>query len=374
MNALDGLAERPLNRLLKMAVLAGVETAVRIHIRRGDNLDARDAAGMTPLMLAASKNKASICVLLLSSGVDASLKDPSGRDALEIAAASGAADAVSVLSVPDPEPEQLEKADAVFPEDNGVAISDCGAVPLRGTGNSKTAQCVGTTFGVGTHPLTAAYAGSTTNLASSSGPVSEVVNAGPTTTSVASSLNPAPYSTNLIFTATVTGQALSGTVAFKDNGVVLSGCGAINLSGTSTTTKTAVCPVVALPAGSHPITAAYAGATGNLASTSSTLAQTVSKVATTTAVYSSRNPARAGTVVTYTAVVTGKLPFGTVAFTDNGVTIAACAAVSLPGNANAKNATCNYTTTAKGAHVIAGRYVGDANNLTSSGAMTETIN
>lgn len=97
MNALDSFAERPLNRLLKMAVLAGVETAVRMHVRRGDDLDARDGDGMTPLMLAASKNKAGICTLLLSSGADAFLTDPTGRDALDIAKASGASEAAAVF-------------------------------------------------------------------------------------------------------------------------------------------------------------------------------------------------------------------------------------------------------------------------------------
>lgn len=90
--------ERPLNCLLKMAVLAGVETAVRMHVRRGDDLDARDGDGMTPLMLAASKNKAAICALLLESGADAFLTNTSGRDALEIAKASGAAEAAAVLA------------------------------------------------------------------------------------------------------------------------------------------------------------------------------------------------------------------------------------------------------------------------------------
>lgn len=94
---MDILLERPLNRLLKMAVLAGVETAVRMHVRRGDDLDARDGDGMTPLMLAASKNKAGICTLLLSSGADAFLTDPTGRNALDIAKASGASEAVAVL-------------------------------------------------------------------------------------------------------------------------------------------------------------------------------------------------------------------------------------------------------------------------------------
>jgi len=88
---------KPLNSLLRMAVLAGVEVAVRLHVRRGDDLNARDGNGMTPLMLAASKNKGMICSLLLSSGADPTLTDSGGRDALALARAAGAAGAVSVL-------------------------------------------------------------------------------------------------------------------------------------------------------------------------------------------------------------------------------------------------------------------------------------
>lgn len=97
MNGLDSAVMRPLNRLLKMAVLAGVEIAVRLHIKRGDDLDARDDKGFTPLMIAASKNKGSICLLLLSSGVDPTLTDPSGRAALDIAKGAGAIQAVSII-------------------------------------------------------------------------------------------------------------------------------------------------------------------------------------------------------------------------------------------------------------------------------------
>ena len=45
---------RPLSRLLKMAVMAGVESVVQILIDRGDDLNARDANGLTPLMLSAA--------------------------------------------------------------------------------------------------------------------------------------------------------------------------------------------------------------------------------------------------------------------------------------------------------------------------------
>ncbi|MBK9246081.1 MAG: sigma-70 family RNA polymerase sigma factor [Burkholderiales bacterium] len=70
---------------------------MQLHVRRGDDLNARDENGLTPLMLAASRNRANICRLLLDCGVDACSVDSEGRDALALATFAGAADAVAVL-------------------------------------------------------------------------------------------------------------------------------------------------------------------------------------------------------------------------------------------------------------------------------------
>lgn len=88
----------PLSRFLRTAVVAGVESAVRIHIDRGDDLNARDDKGQTPLMLSAARNKASICKLLLDAGAQADLLDPIGRSALSIAQAAGAIEAASAIA------------------------------------------------------------------------------------------------------------------------------------------------------------------------------------------------------------------------------------------------------------------------------------
>jgi len=80
-----------------MAVLAGVETAVRMHLRRGDDPNARDGSGMTPLMLAASRNKPIICEILMSSGANPYLVDSRGRDALAIAKVESADGAITIL-------------------------------------------------------------------------------------------------------------------------------------------------------------------------------------------------------------------------------------------------------------------------------------
>jgi RNA polymerase primary sigma factor len=91
------ISEAQLNRLLKLAALAGVDTAVRLHIERGDDLNARDGSGFTPLMLAARNNRGSTCALLLASGADVGLISPEGRDALSIAQEAKALLAVSAI-------------------------------------------------------------------------------------------------------------------------------------------------------------------------------------------------------------------------------------------------------------------------------------
>jgi RNA polymerase primary sigma factor len=88
---------QPLSRFLKIAIMAGVESAIRIHIDRGDDLNARDGNGLTPLMLSAARNNPAICKLLLDAGADAGLLDPSGKTALAIAVAAGAHEAAAVF-------------------------------------------------------------------------------------------------------------------------------------------------------------------------------------------------------------------------------------------------------------------------------------
>ena len=83
MNREQQIHGKPLNPMLRMAALAGVDAVVKLHIRRGDDINARDGSGMTPLMLAAF-DKASVCSLLIEAGADTSLADPAGRDAFPL--------------------------------------------------------------------------------------------------------------------------------------------------------------------------------------------------------------------------------------------------------------------------------------------------
>ena len=91
------LLKHSLNPQLRIASLVGAQAAVRLHIARGDDLNARDGGGRTPLMLAALKNRAKICEMLLAGGADLLLVDTAGLSAHDLAIASNALDAVRVL-------------------------------------------------------------------------------------------------------------------------------------------------------------------------------------------------------------------------------------------------------------------------------------
>ena len=82
-----------------MAVWAGAETAVKLHIARGDDPNARDETGLTPLMIAAARNKSAVCRLLVDAGADLAALDPTGRNSLEIATASGASEAAAAIEL-----------------------------------------------------------------------------------------------------------------------------------------------------------------------------------------------------------------------------------------------------------------------------------
>lgn len=86
-----------LNPLLRMATIAGVEVAVKLHIARGDDLNARDGGGATPLMLASARKKKGIVQLLLAAGAKPELLDSEGRNALQYAEMGKCVQCISLL-------------------------------------------------------------------------------------------------------------------------------------------------------------------------------------------------------------------------------------------------------------------------------------
>jgi len=112
---------RKLNPLLKLAAISGVETAIKLHIRRGDDLDARDGSGATPLILASSRRRKGAVRLLLDAGANPTLADEKGMDALDHARKGGCPETISLLTeavarIATPEPEHPEEKPLVNPE------------------------------------------------------------------------------------------------------------------------------------------------------------------------------------------------------------------------------------------------------------------
>jgi Bacterial Ig-like domain (group 3) len=259
--------------------------------------------------------------------------------------------------------------------DGGTSVAGCAAVALTGAGNIRTAACSTATLTAGTHNIVAAYSGDGSNAASSSPSLSQVVNTkAATTTALISAINPSIIGANVVFTASVTGSAPTGTVSFSDAGVGLAGCAAVVLSGVGNT-RSATCGTAALTSGTHSIVAAYSGDAGNLASGSTSLAQVVNKSGSTTSLSSSLNPATPGANVTFTAIVAASGPTGAVTFNDGGVALAGCSSVALTGAGDSRTATCSSSSLGVGSHSIVALYGGDNGNAASSSAgLSQVVN
>ena len=232
--------------------------------------------------------------------------------------------------------------------------------------SSGSAQFTTSSLAPGMHSLTANYSGNADFAASTSSVLSETVNQIATTTSVASSANPASAGQSVTFTATIqagTGNSTTGTVTFLDGSTTL-GTAAVGSNSAQLTTST-------LTAGSHSITAVYGGSTNFAGSTSAVLTQTINLISTTTTVASSVNPALAGQSVTFTATIqpgTGNSATGTVTFMD-GSTLLGTTTVSSNSTQLA------VSTLAVGTHSITAVYSGSSTFATStSSALTETVN
>jgi Bacterial Ig-like domain (group 3)/Domain of unknown function (DUF4214)/Gametolysin peptidase M11 len=163
--------------------------------------------------------------------------------------------------------------------DGGSAISGCSAVTLpAGAANSKIATCTTSSLTQGTHSIVATYSGDAGNNGSTSVTWSQVVNNPgkvPSSTALSSSGSPSLVGANVTFTATVTGTAPSGSVAFTDGGTPVTGCGALALPTGAANSKIATCSTSSLTQGTHSIVATYVGDSNNNGSASSALSQLV---------------------------------------------------------------------------------------------------
>ena len=189
-----------------------------------------------------------------------------------------------------------------------------------------------------------------------------------TTTNVASSGSPASVLSTVTFTAAVTGAGgtPTGQVTFKD-GVTVIGTGTLN-SAAITTFATST-----LSAGTHSITAVYAGDEHFGSSTSQTLSQVISLLSAAVTVSSNISTAVTGQPVAFTARITGSgpTPTGNVTFEADSGSIQSPQIASV-----AAAATFTAALTANGsAHSLIATYHGDSNyEAVGSSVFSQTVN
>ena len=166
--------------------------------------------------------------------------------------------------------------------------------------------------------------------------------------------------------ASNSGHVPSGTVTFKDAGNVLS---TGNLLPAGPNAAQASLPLGLVNAGSHSITAEYAGDTYFASNTSSAYSETVNKASTSVGV-SSSGATVVGQTATFTINVTSSAdtPSGTV--TVNFGDGSGNATVTLSGGS--ASATHAYATI--GAYTVTATYLGDTNFSGSSNTTSQTVN
>lgn len=240
------------------------------------------------------------------------------------------------------------------------ATKICSAVNV----SAMTATCTTSALTLGSHSITANYAGDANNAAATSPVLTQVVKQQPTVTLTAGP-NPAVVTGTVTLTATVTPPAGSatGTVTFSSDGVAI---GSANLNSGVATFQTSQ-----LTASTHALTASYSGDANDVTADSNTVQEVVNLATTVTTLATNNSSVPVGTSVTFTAGVTstnGPAPTGTVKFLD-GTTVLGT------GNINSGVATFTTSTLTPGAHAITAAYNGDTDNATStSSGLTQTSN
>jgi hypothetical protein len=230
------------------------------------------------------------------------------------------------------------------------------------------ASIVLTTLAQGAHSLTAVYSGDNNYQGSTSTPVSELVNP-PSSITTATTLNvspnPSTFGQAVILTATVSpgtgpnGTIASGTVSFRDAGVLI---GSIPLNN-----GLAVLSTTSLVVGNHPLTAVYSGDTNFNTSTSPPVTQLVNPQATSVFLTASPTTAQPGQGILFSAQVSPSSATGTVTFREGTNSIGSADLV-------AGLAVITVSTLSSGSHNITAVYAGGGNfGSSTSNSVTVSV-
>jgi len=206
-----------------------------------------------------------------------------------------------------------------------------GSTSLGSAALSSGVASFPTSLAIGTHNITAQYAGGANFHGSTSSVLSQVVTITPDSTTLMSSANPAAVGQSVTFTATVAAGVTGVTTAPTGNVTFFDGATALGplttLSGGVATYTTS-----SLAAGTHSITAQYAGDANFSGSTSSALSQVVAVPDYTLSADPPTRTVSAGGIGTYVITLTPSTGYnGTVTFSCGTLPTKTTCGFSNPG-------------------------------------------
>ncbi len=240
----------------------------------------------------------------------------------------------------------------------GTVVFRDGSTPLASVALSNGQALFNTsTLTVGSHTLTAAYFGTGYPGASTSPPVTVVVQKQQTTAALVSSPNPSTLRQTVTLRTTISPANASGNVMFQDGSVAL---GTVPVAN-----GMAQLLVDNLAIGSHSITAVYSGDTEHAGCTSPALIQVVTSIGTSTSLRVTPPEPVFGQSLELSATVTSALgtPTGNVTFQDTNTVL---------GTAPLVNGTAIFHTipSAAGLHTFEAAYSGSSVYAASSVSLT----
>ncbi|HMK23623.1 MAG TPA: Ig-like domain repeat protein [Terriglobales bacterium] len=254
------------------------------------------------------------------------------------------------------------------------------AVPLAGSGAAAvaTSSAIATLSVSGSpHTIKAVYTNTDGGFSGSSGNLNQTVSPAPTSTTVASSVNPSVFGQSVTFTATVANTAgagistatPTGSVQFSVDGVPLGAAMPLAGSGAAAMTTSSAIATLSVSGSPHTIKAVYTNADGGFSGSSGSLNQTVSPAPTSTTVASSVNPSILGQSVAFTATVANTagagistaIPTGSIQFMDGAGLLGTPQPVSVLGTA-----TLTTSALTAGSHSITAVYTNADGNFKGS--------
>jgi large repetitive protein len=239
--------------------------------------------------------------------------------------------------------------------------SSIGTAAISGSGSSTFSLA---TLSIGTHTLTASYAGDANNSAATSASVTVVVRQANSNVLLVASANPLTLGNALTLTATIgsDSQNAGGAARFYD-GTTLLGTSTLGSNGAASFSP------LGLGLGTHTLTAVYGGDTNHAGSTSSPTTELVVTNPSAT-LTSNNNPSSSGQNVTFTAQINGAgkvAPTGAVSFRDNGTPLATA---TLDSSGAGSSTTPALTV---GSHTITISYLGDQNYAGATAQLMQTV-